>query len=305
MKLLSLLCLVLWTTVVVVVVDAQRLALTLVNAVTNVNVGPFSNGTVIDVAATPSIRVEAAVKVFLPRIGVSVSYILDGVSFTVDNTAAPAYTMTAWKPTVGAHTLKVLVHRRNRGRGRTLASTAIAFDVINKQTSPIASPTNNAPVLAPAVPAVPTANFTKISTIQGTGAMATNVGATVTISAIVTSLFSVRDALGGFFVQEEDVDADSDPKHVGRYLCQLHGQVHGVRATRGQGGSQGRGGRVVYHDFTRCIGRDGIVHCRVEQQSSATTDCSFLARCHQHSQFHALRKRRRHAGDLSRYLGGE
>gem|GEM_PF-2503315 len=61
--------------------------------------------------------------------------------------------------------------------------------------------------------------ITLISTIQGDGASSPLAGETVTISAIVTAVFqgnglpvpASNNELNGFFVQEEDVDADSDP----------------------------------------------------------------------------------------------
>ena len=52
--------------------------------------------------------------------------------------------------------------------------------------------------------------ITKISAIQGSGANAAITG-TVTVRGIVTSLFQNNDIADGYFVQEEDVDADADP----------------------------------------------------------------------------------------------
>ncbi|CAH0274479.1 ExeM/NucH family extracellular endonuclease [Roseomonas sp. CECT 9278] len=55
----------------------------------------------------------------------------------------------------------------------------------------------------------------RISTVQGTGAASTLVGQTVTIEAIVVGDFQTGDAdtkrnLGGFYLQEEDADADGN-----------------------------------------------------------------------------------------------
>ncbi len=50
----------------------------------------------------------------------------------------------------------------------------------------------------------------KIHEIQGDGPSVA-IGGPVSIEAIVTSLFTGEDALSGFFVQEEDGDADADP----------------------------------------------------------------------------------------------
>lgn len=51
---------------------------------------------------------------------------------------------------------------------------------------------------------------TKISAIQGSGLASGMVGSTVTVSAVVTAYMPNLSG-GGFFVQEEDADADADP----------------------------------------------------------------------------------------------
>jgi uncharacterized protein len=53
--------------------------------------------------------------------------------------------------------------------------------------------------------------ITLISEVQGSDDESPLVGTTVTVDGIVTSLFTSRDVLDGFFVQEEDADADTDP----------------------------------------------------------------------------------------------
>ena len=53
--------------------------------------------------------------------------------------------------------------------------------------------------------------ITLISTVQGAGEQSPLVGQTVTVEGIVTSLFTNNDAPDGFFLQEEDADADDDP----------------------------------------------------------------------------------------------
>lgn len=55
----------------------------------------------------------------------------------------------------------------------------------------------------------PTAGL--ISTIQGTGPSATNVGSLVTVEAVVIGDYQAADEMGGFFIQEEDADHDADP----------------------------------------------------------------------------------------------
>jgi predicted extracellular nuclease len=69
-------------------------------------------------------------------------------------------------------------------------------------TAPAAGPVG-APVVAPG-------NVRFIHDIQGTGAQITT-PFFVNITAIVTSLFSSSDLLNGFWMQEEDIDADADP----------------------------------------------------------------------------------------------
>jgi predicted extracellular nuclease len=56
----------------------------------------------------------------------------------------------------------------------------------------------------------PPGDLVAVHEVQGTGPEIAISGA-VTIQAVVTSLFEDADALDGFFVQEEDVDADTDP----------------------------------------------------------------------------------------------
>ncbi len=48
----------------------------------------------------------------------------------------------------------------------------------------------------------------RIHAVQGAGAASPRVGENVLVNAVVTSLFTRQDVLDGFFVQEEDADAD-------------------------------------------------------------------------------------------------
>jgi predicted extracellular nuclease len=50
-----------------------------------------------------------------------------------------------------------------------------------------------------------------ISAVQGAGPATPLSGQTVRVEAVVTSLFERNDVLDGFFVQEQDADADADP----------------------------------------------------------------------------------------------
>lgn len=55
------------------------------------------------------------------------------------------------------------------------------------------------------------APVTPISVIQGSGTASPRAGETVTAEAVVTSLITASDVSDGFFVQEQDADADNDP----------------------------------------------------------------------------------------------
>ncbi|MFC5380774.1 ExeM/NucH family extracellular endonuclease [Aquipuribacter nitratireducens] len=50
-----------------------------------------------------------------------------------------------------------------------------------------------------------------VSEVQGSGATSPLAGQEVEVEAVVTSFITSRDVLDGFFVQEEDADADADP----------------------------------------------------------------------------------------------
>ncbi|WP_225755266.1 ExeM/NucH family extracellular endonuclease [Actinotalea sp. Marseille-Q4924] len=50
-----------------------------------------------------------------------------------------------------------------------------------------------------------------VSDVQGSGSASPLVDQEVQVEAVVTSLITSRDVLDGFFVQEEDADADADP----------------------------------------------------------------------------------------------
>ena len=52
---------------------------------------------------------------------------------------------------------------------------------------------------------------TPISEVQGPGASSPLAGTDVAVEAIVTSLFTTDDVTSGFFLQEEDADADDSP----------------------------------------------------------------------------------------------
>ncbi|MFY9821491.1 MAG: ExeM/NucH family extracellular endonuclease, partial [Thermoanaerobaculia bacterium] len=54
-------------------------------------------------------------------------------------------------------------------------------------------------------------DITKIHDVQGNGATSPIVGSTVTVEGVVTANFQGANKLKGFFLQEEDADADADP----------------------------------------------------------------------------------------------
>ncbi|PYQ54601.1 MAG: hypothetical protein DMF53_29235, partial [Acidobacteria bacterium] len=54
-------------------------------------------------------------------------------------------------------------------------------------------------------------DITKIHDVQGNGATSPIAGSTVTVEGIVTANFQGANKLKGFFLQEEDADADADP----------------------------------------------------------------------------------------------
>ncbi len=57
----------------------------------------------------------------------------------------------------------------------------------------------------------PPSGEVKIHEVQGSGAEAALLDQTVTVQAVVTSLFEDSDELDGFFIQEEDAETDADP----------------------------------------------------------------------------------------------
>jgi predicted extracellular nuclease len=83
--------------------------------------------------------------------------------------------------------------------GRTWAGPAPA-------TPGAANAAQAPPVSPPAVQTRP------VSEVQSTGAASPLAGQSVRIEAVVTSLFESNDLLNGFFVQEQDADADTDAR---------------------------------------------------------------------------------------------
>jgi predicted extracellular nuclease len=63
----------------------------------------------------------------------------------------------------------------------------------------------------PPPPPPPPPDLVLVHDIQGSGASSPLAGAAVTIEAIVVADFQASSQLSGFFVQEDDIDADTDP----------------------------------------------------------------------------------------------
>jgi uncharacterized protein len=94
----------------------------------------------------------------------------------------------------------------NLNCGSVPAPAPVSAPIAVVAPTPVTAPVpNTAPT-----PTASTVPPSRISTIQGTGAPIVT-PFTVNVSAIVTSLFSSDDVLSGFWVQEEDADADANP----------------------------------------------------------------------------------------------
>ena len=75
--------------------------------------------------------------------------------------------------------------------------------------------------------------FSQIHDVQGNGATTPVPGATLTIEGIVTRTFSGSTALNGFYLQEEDADADADPNtSEGVFIYDPSGYFTGTSGTK-------------------------------------------------------------------------
>lgn len=83
------------------------------------------------------------------------------------------------------------------GDNSTSSACSSTFTILAGGTGPSCSVVSN-PITA------------KIHEVQGSGATVTNNGALTTVEAVVISDLQSADELKGFFIQEEDADADSD-----------------------------------------------------------------------------------------------
>ncbi len=72
----------------------------------------------------------------------------------------------------------------------------------------------------------------RIASVQGAGSASPFVGNNVTIEAIVVADFQNTNQLGGFFIQEEDADSDSNPATSEGIYIQLYAGRSGGSRTR-------------------------------------------------------------------------
>jgi predicted extracellular nuclease len=99
---------------------------------------------------------------------------------------------------------RTLTHAQAFASGETVTLTVLAAQVTNGSGVPMAQNATVAFTVA--------SPFTPIHTVQGAGTASPVAGTVVTIEGVVVGNFQgASPALGGFFVQEQDAEADSDP----------------------------------------------------------------------------------------------
>jgi hypothetical protein len=135
-------------------------------------IGPMVNDMVIDLAKTPALNIKASTKSGLQKLRVSsMSFRVDDKLIRTDSTV-PSWMLgdpnSAWRPSVGVHTIEVNGYRRNEGKGRKMLHSTFRVIVIDTRTmapvqapvkapevTPIVAPVA-APVVAPVTAPVPT-----------------------------------------------------------------------------------------------------------------------------------------------------
>ena len=156
--------------------------MTVVTAPGGAVVAPFINGYVYDLKNSLSVRADPGSNV------ASVSFQLDGVVIRTDNGEPYSVagdnrtTYTAWRPTLGSHTLIAIPFSKTAGGGTAGAAVTVSFTVVNTGTtpSPTPSPTPTAtPTPTPTPTSTPTPSPTTTPTPTPT---ATPVGSTVRIN---------------------------------------------------------------------------------------------------------------------------
>ena len=114
--------------------------LMLINADTDLEIGPMSTGMTIDLAATPTLSVRADTS---PNPVGSVRFSYDDIS-NLRTESGPPYTIngdlggvdyTAWVPALGSHTLTATPYTQSAGAGTAGTPLTVVFTVINSAIS--------------------------------------------------------------------------------------------------------------------------------------------------------------------------
>ncbi len=174
-------------------------------------------GTIVNDDAAPNLTINdvslnegnASTTTFTFTVSLSAPAPAGGVTFdiaTANNTAVAPSDYTAKSLT---------------GQTIPAGSSTYTFDVlVNGDTTPetdeqffvnVTNATNAIVTDGQGVGTVINDDITKIHDVQGNGASTPVPGATVTVEGIVTARFQGAAQLQGFFLQEEDADADADP----------------------------------------------------------------------------------------------
>jgi hypothetical protein len=123
-------------------------------------IGSIVKDMVIDLAKTPALNIKASTKSGLQKRRVS------SMSFRIDDTfvrtesAVPAWMLgdpnSAWRPSVGMHTIEVDGYRRNEGKGRKMLHSTFRVIVIDTRTlTPVQAPMKAPMVVPSAAPVAP------------------------------------------------------------------------------------------------------------------------------------------------------
>ena len=124
----------------VCVAPTSDLALTLVNADTDADISPLSDGATLDLAALgESLSVRADVSVSFA----SVTFTLDGALIKTENVApyaiagdSPQGDYNPWTPALGSRQLTVRAHSAAGGSGSVVAEKSVSFEVVSGSPPP-------------------------------------------------------------------------------------------------------------------------------------------------------------------------
>ncbi|HEX3526689.1 MAG TPA: Calx-beta domain-containing protein, partial [Thermoanaerobaculia bacterium] len=174
-------------------------------------------GTIVNDDAAPNLTINdvtlnegnAGTTTFTFTVSLSAPAPAGGVTFdiaTADNTATQP----------SDYTQKTLT-----GQTIPAGNTSYTFDVlVNGDLTPepdetffvnLSNVTNAVTVDGQGLGTIVNDDITKIHDVQGSGAATPIPGATVSVEGVVTANFQGTNKLQGFFLQEEDADADADP----------------------------------------------------------------------------------------------